>query len=1238
MSLKTQIYKLTKFAEGDIYSARADQERFKTIDNQLYRLSNDLCQDGIIDGLELINYIFPTVKVSEGSALINGFFVNIFNNYYYDLEENSVIYGYLVRKPGIVGSVGPRSDIKTITYSDPLPPSTPTLISIITLPEEITIEWSTSSAIDFKEYRIDKSEDNAIFTTLATQTIISYDDTNVVENTTYYYRIYAIDYSGYLSIPLSLTITTPISAALPPDPTNIKLYRSYDSVNVVWQPNPSMDEGKIASYGIEYMEVYSDLSPVVGSSTTITVNKNYFFARINDLKIAQKYSFRVFTTDTLGRESLGITQYVDTQPNVAPLDPSFVAYTSEEASDGVKINLVWGNSIHSELSSLGFWDLDYWTSTFWASSFWNSPTTVITPYRYKIYITVGSNTESQGIDVPIGDLEYSVSIYTNDLVNYYPIPEDTIVTFRITALDLDGNESNGYYLSFKTLKYTPPNKLISSSAYFDSTNSQIVANWKYGSDCASIHLLITDTTTSTIILNENIGLSRKYVLTPITLGDEYRLEIFPIGYNSVSGNPDTLTIKTLEENTSGEQIELDYPAMPPQIAFKSGDRNIFLYWEKSTTSYVNGYKIYRKEGQVTFDYSDWAYLDTVNQDTLTYTDYGLNNNLIYSYYITTLDIYGRESQHLNNGEINLNYIEAFAKDNSILTEPINVTAVLDPITHSVNIAWTSLAEEFDCFAVWRSIGNLHSWTKITSVDKTVTTYTDMGFPLIDQTIYYYGVEKVVNDAEVRFQLTQDQPENSLYIGKITTTTTNMTFDTTEVKTAKNLQSTIDDYAGIYLYKHHHIQDINQLNLTGTEKLQTVAADRIQLNENIIVDDWTTTDGKVWTTKEIDITGSSYFVTVEDRFPSTFYTIDTTNVQLVFAEAIASQEQITNGTLPVVKLEIFGVSEVQNILDDFRFDNIHAKQIAFGNFNKEQLPAINHEGRIRDNLTPKTFKLERYNDHTFIVPQNNTDTSKNFGDAVTFFSVVENNGAIEKISSFDYYSDGLQVIFRDPSYDTSTLFNINPGSFSRVTSSVSYQGAKSDNISFGFVDNLPYRWVKISTNSTPIIPNPVINLTKRLRFKLLLTTGSFYLTLGIREISNLDLAVGSNGGIIGPVEWVGVDNVLTDWYGNNVPVGIHITSNDNWQVLDFDLQNLKVENYSDGNGILSKGLGVLDHLAITCDSEYSGPVNFYIDDLEQISDVLVAGTSQGLLVSNDFGSTWNLSRYTSTPVHKFFKSN
>ncbi len=1584
----------------------------------MYRVS-EIIGDGRIEGWNISTQSFPTVTVTKGNGLIDGFYVNTFNDTSYTLSPNGSFHFFAQRRVGTIGIEGPKSDVTSISYVDAGPPSTPTDLSISS-PElssdrysySILLAWSGVNDIDLDHYEIYRNISGGDYQLIDTTNLTSYEDL-ISEDSVYSYRIFAVDQSGNQSTsPLEGTVSTPVSPTLPPDPIEVLMPTSESGINILWHRPPSFDFDFISHWLIRYVRLDTDGSPS-GDIYELITEKNLYNERIDNLISGQKYKVSIHTVDTHGRVSLGISKNVLPQPSPAPRDPQGIAFSFSEGQYGVKVSLSWTSG-----------DNEYDPAT---------------SYRYKIYPQIGNENEALSIDVPPGLTEEEISLYTFGGAEYSVIPENTLVTFRITALDSYGMESFGNYIRMVTPLFRLPKTLANIQTEFDVDTRELVVTWDNQSDTSYVNIRILDDDLEgnypdgeeDEIVNSDIGLSERYVYQDAEVGHKYTVIITPYNIEGASGNSSTSVELTLVASS------LPDPEPPLQVEITASDKQVLITWEKSTSNFVSGYNLYKKTGEVTLDENDWILIDSMDVNVTRFTDYGLQNDQSYSYYITSTDIYDRESDHLPDGAVNLNFVTITPKQQGAITEPTNVVATFDGT--NIILTWDSLLEEFDAFTIYRSINNLHQWESISTVDKDTFTYTDTSFPLIDGTTYYYVVDKTVDDADIVVQTSSSAPENSICLGEISLGVDSFNSpDQSCVRDIKDLVDPLTDYVSDLILSHKHL---------GTGGY---APDRIDLDSEIVITDWEPTDnGRIWTTTE-DIFGGTYLVKVNGRFPKVFFQVDAINQQIIFSESISESSEI--------EMRVLGIEEVQGALGAFRFDNIHARQIQFGQINLEQLPPISHEGRIREKLFPNRYLLERYNNHSFIVPQDNTDPTKTFGDGTAFYSIIDSDGRIKEIIDFDQYDDGLLVGFQKPDYSAETLLNlkqnaktfelglstdnanyivfdddvlftytnitnslecltitglskkgtvgrltsgtytnavktfafdnhnkilygfrpiddvlhfINPvtgeslnsisisgiesgtgsheifyvshlntlylqqsygagqrqlytidtstgqatklGQFSSSfaahmgaysadshkvyshypsrfcelnlstaacdsfvsligpalypatyksdnqtiygvnfgsiltytnfipsistvtkstlgsipasmdidalgaprgdwwqsgpdairlgdfigattevylrfpidapTSSVissaelsftgyggdnthetsngdfvklqisaikpdqygedvdasdsvisvlptignvvwtpgmwekeesssrtsvnissiiqsfidddsyfegkhvilkihtlsttssghnrsaysygdsekspklhvnyvlsssevnsdpgGFQSEKSYHFQFEFEDTDPTRWVQLTTNNSPVKPNPVIDLTKRLRFRAKLNTGSLRLAFGIREISSTTLSTGEDGGTSGSIEWVGIDEILINDDGDVSPVGSTIiSSGDDWQEIDIDLQLAKTLSYDGGNGVLSLGLGTLEHLAVSIypDDLPTEPIDLYIDKLEQVDDLIVAGTSQGILTSGDFGVEWQMSRLTSTPVHKFYRAN
>ena len=1660
MPIQTQYYLLEAFLDGDLYSASADYRRFTTVDNQLYSLI-EMIGDGRISGWDITAQTFPYVMISAGSGLIDGFYVNTYDDKLFELSPDDTYYTYAVRKVGLIGSSSGKSDVDSVTWNDPASPAAPAgFAAVATDSYTIDLTWNANTELDFDHYDLYRSAPGGYFKFLSEidATTTSYTDSNLDEDTAYTYRLYAMDKSDFRSNPSEDTLTTPISTDPPPNAESVQMYSSEGGINLVWKypsfrldPNEHLELGlptaecvsrisQLDHYEITCVELRSDGTERSSTLQAWNVNRRLLYFRIDDLTIGQRYKVTIHTVDTQGRTSTGVSMNVQPQPNPGPRDPQALALVMTPGANGVVLNLSWTDG--------------------------DSPYLPEETYRYRIYVRVDGQPESTFIDVPIGFSSEQVSAYRFEGSSYYSMPENTLVTIRLTALDRSGNESYGNYLRVITDVFTETKPLRNFAVSFNANTADLTASWRVQNDTNYIHIQIFARDSEdpywqeVELVDEILGRVRSYTLPNAQLGYVYRVRTRP--FNGCT--PGTWNEET--ERTP-RSADLSLPRPPTAVKTRTDDRSIKISWTASETAYTASYNLYRRTGIPHPTATDWNLIDNIPYTQTNFTDYGLTNEQQYSYYLTSVDIYGRESLHLTDGVINVGFFTDTPEQRGFLSAPQNLQ--VQWAGNNILVTWDVGLEEYDSYTLYRSVGNLHSWLPLVTLDRDIVSYLDTDITYIHDRTYYYMAERSTNDAEIVIQTTNEAPQNSIFLGTVTASGSAITeIDQEDRRDIEDFEDPLNENVATYILNHDHLG-------SGTD----LSASRISLERNTYVTEWTTRDGITWTTSD-DIEANEYILRVDDRSPTVPYVVDSTAKTITFSEAIASVNPFTGrtrtGTIPSLELQLIGVEEVTGTLDTFRFDDIHAAQIGFGEVPEDQLPTIGHEGRLLENLTENTFLMQRFDDYTFIIPEGNTDTTKTLGDNYVFYSIIGSDGLIEEVIDFDLEDDGTVVAFRNPAYATDTRLNLKQivaqdsidsdessdiavefkykstesliyGSFmtlavtdldapftntnlyqidgigaateeiasitfnpddnviyvvtyappgtnnyfyhidpieggrlysntithdngiltlgieydrvrkiiyssdiqafasvqgvidpdtavitdlnlgtlpvlavflaiaydhvydvlygiswfnhnlyiidhvtwagaalvgllapatgyaetdltyheetdlmftvgrqavptnvnsvnkttaatgiygsiqgadfsaaatsmptyawetgstfnsrrdgslylghfahyrtcmylrfgvdlpagavlgtatitmqahstdqsdgnsvyvqvscldpskypdstdlsddtlasisvlssktvelrpwsafqyggassidvtdivqdfldsayfatgrniifkievlqstpvgnyrriaafepledpyfdeqhqpimftathvdavSEVTSDESFQSNKSYHFGFEFEDNDSTRWVRITSQNTPNTPNPTIRLDKRLRFWAKISSGSVYMTLGIREISS-GSAVGADGGTIGPIEWVGIESLEEDAEGYFAPQGILLSSEDGWTNIDLDLKKQKVLSYDDGNNQLEGTWGVLEHFAFAVDPSAdspSGPFDIYVDLIEQVDDVLVAGTSQGIMISDDFGGSWKLSRYTDTPVHKFYR--
>lgn len=210
------------------------------------------------------------------------------------------------------------------------------------------------------------------------------------------------------------------------------------------------------------------------------------------------------------------------------------------------------------------------------------------------------------------------------------------------------------------------------------------------------------------------------------------------------------------------------------------------------------------------------------------------------------------------------------------------------------------------------------------------------------------------------------------------------------------------------------------------------------------------------------------------------------------------------------------------------------------------------------------------------------------------------GAVQAqvLTGFEGYAVGAegQVLFRQPSFSGSTgaLLEAAPN-FATITDSKAASGSQSLKVEWQWKDALTSKWLRLTTYNIANLPNPIVDFTQSLRFKVLIESGSLGIALGLRE-TNSTGAIGANGGAAGSIEYVGVTEKLAD--GTLVTSRV-LNASPEWQTIEFQIPFEPCWGFT-GNGTLesTSGKGVLEHLAFVSVGQ-AGPFTVYLDDFEVV---------------------------------------
>jgi len=213
------------------------------------------------------------------------------------------------------------------------------------------------------------------------------------------------------------------------------------------------------------------------------------------------------------------------------------------------------------------------------------------------------------------------------------------------------------------------------------------------------------------------------------------------------------------------------------------------------------------------------------------------------------------------------------------------------------------------------------------------------------------------------------------------------------------------------------------------------------------------------------------------------------------------------------------------------------------------------------------------------------------------SAVSSPNAETLLTDFESFANGTAngtVLFRHPTFSgsTSVFLDVSPSTTS-VTNTFPAGNDSARALRANWSWNTTVNaWLRLTTSGTANLPNPVIDVTRKLKFDIY-ADRDLKIGIAVRETGNAaGTLIGSNGGTTPAIiEWAGVTNAVS-----GQPYPTRTVTASNWTTLVFDLPNEPVRSFFGGDGILSTttGLGVLEHLAFVPVTG-SGAYDVYLDN-------------------------------------------
>jgi hypothetical protein len=978
MPVRTPHFGLEAFVLGDVYLGVIDERRFRTIDTHMAFIS-DLVGPGKIEGWDLSIPSSLTLKVSSGWGMIGRYITRTFGDSQKSLLDDNTIYAWMRLRPGVIGQISPFCPISSLTYQDTTAPSTPSGLSVRSRStDSATIEWTASAEIDFDFYEIYRSNDNMTYALLNTSKSAEYLDATLKENSIYYYKIKAYDLSGNASgLSSSLLVITSQDLSKPAPPTSVRLKSSKEVIHLSWN---SSAYGNILSYRAYFTPITEERIPV-GATLSFDVASTFVDMTLDSLVNGQRYLIELKAVSKYGIESDGVILVGMPLDLAGPADVVEITATDYAVTSGVSTNgltLEWMTIIDPYIGFSGTSEI-----------------------QLEEYHTDGSVVTSEWIPVLQGSMIKAIEVFPyrkSGQLFYKSIDSRTTYYITIRNVDQYNQRSIGKRVKHYTQTFISPEPIVSTSI-IDRIDHSLLFRWEnspsiFSSNILSIVKVNLSDSSETVLVNEaNVGRSTVYLLESsyITANTRYVFRVYCV---DEFGNESSIKETTFDV---AALADLSRPPPPQQQVGFAGNKQNTLTWNKAGIENIKGYRIYRANDAVSIHSSDFTLLETVSPNSFTYTDYEVQNDVSYIYFITTVDSYDQESLNPRD-DLYINYTLVTLKpvSNSTLDGPLNLTTNVSG--RSVELSWQPTGGQFDGYEIYRSIGNKYSFTLIATTAASITYYLDSSVLTKTGTVYYM-VRKFRNEADLFVTENASSVTNAIYLGKVVTKNGQATIDLTGIRKIKNLEDPIKEEAQsrIVLHKHKWYSDTDDR--------------RINLSDKLTVDDWETIDNQTYATATDISDTTTYTILLNGDDVSTFgllFSLDSDNGTITFETPLAptgfetdSNQVFPFTTAPTLTIEFDNLEEVQSILPNGRIDGISAQQIGVGYFEKAQVPALSHDGRKKEALKPVTIPLFSIDDGYRYAP---VDAKEPLGDAIVFYDIIQANGNLDILVAST--SDGI----------------------------------------------------------------------------------------------------------------------------------------------------------------------------------------------------------------------------------------
>jgi fibronectin type 3 domain-containing protein len=947
MPFKTKNYGLPVFSLTDVYSASSDFLRFSIIDNHLAAISSFI-GDGVIDGWDLSdiaqsNSLF--VRVEPGIGMMGLVVARTFGDIVFNVDDDTTVFVYMQRKYDYIGGFSSFSETVSIFNEDEFPPPSPLSITVLGWDYNfVSLRWdsSPSDEPDFYQYAIYRSTDNfATEELIANSTTNEYIDSSVEENTSYAYRITSIDLTGNESVPSPPTanILTLLDVTPPLDPYYALVFPGDEFVDIMWKESES---DRIQKYEVWIQELDKEYNPI-GSVSVEIVDADSTDLKIEGLVNGTFYRILIYAVSENNIYSFGVEIIDAPRSNYGPEDVSSISLSDQENSKnqyGIRMNISFVPGV--------------------------DPYNEFVTERYIVTLIENGKNTSDPIYV-YDETSVSVDLFTID-GKYNPVLPLTDYIVKIVSEDAEGNTSNTVVERITTSEYVSPASPSELHSYQDDDNNIIFAwvNTTSKFDHNELSLKRTDLTTAVETVIENgIDYSKKtsyrIETEDIVLNSRYTISLRSVAVSGIRSDVVNVSFETVVSMEG----KIDVPS---GLVSLRGEGFVRLQWDEVTSTIPSHYQIWRSPytyyGLIS---SNFELLDTITADNFTYDDYSVASGGRYYYFVTTVDVFGRESLNpISDGYFYHPLVFGYYSSDQTFSAVTDVQIMSDE--YDTILSWVENSDEFDGYEIWRSDGDKASWEKVGQTSKEFSVFIDENALLVGEQNYYYMIRKYRNEAQVVTTSSTSRPVNSVLLGQITSSGGSFSIDSSAREDVAIFSDLIEQ-----LIEDEFERNSHNLTPTSTQDL------RIILDKNVVVTNWSTTDNKTFTTTEEISGATSYVVWQSGETLDVPFNVDTDTKTILFSEELTASN---------IALECIGLEEVSDTLPASRVGYPSATKTYSGRFPKEQLPPIDHTGREDQDLLPLQLPMITNDDYGFEIYQNTLGVIDSIGEAITFYDIMD----------------------------------------------------------------------------------------------------------------------------------------------------------------------------------------------------------------------------------------------------------